>query len=192
MKKLTVLIDMDDTIENLGETWVQCLNERHGTNVQRSDVTDWDVSKAFPTLTRHEVYAPLFDKRMWKRVQPLPGAVEYVKKLIEDGHKVLIVTASHQNTVGIKLNHVLFKYFPFFTYKDVIVTTQKQLISGDILIDDAPHNLEGGKYHGILVSAPHNRSYDAEKHGFVRADNWETIYKAVCDYANEGKEREQD
>ena len=182
---------MDDTIENLGETWVAYLNEKYGTSVKRCDVTDWDISKSFPSISKHEVFAPLFDKKMWKRVKPLPGAVEYLKRLMDDGHKVLIVTASHQNSVAIKLNHVLFKYFPFFTYKDVIVTTQKQLINGDIMIDDAPHNLEGGKYFGILVSAPHNRSYDAEKNGFVRADNWDEIYKIVCDYANARKERGQ-
>lgn len=104
---------------------------------------------------------------MWKRVTPLPGAVEYLKRLIDDGHKVVIVTASHQNTVAMKLNNVLFRYFPYLTTSDVIITSQKQLVCGDVMIDDAPHNLVGGNYYGILVTAPHNRAYDAESNGFV-------------------------
>lgn len=174
---------MDDTIENLLETWVSFLNETHGTKVHKDDIDDWDISKAFPTIDIQQVYAPLFNENMWKRVKPLPGAVKYLKRLIDDGHKVVIVTASHQDTVAMKLNNVLFKYFPYLSTNDVIVTSQKQLIRGNILIDDAPHNLEGGGYFGILVTSPHNRAYDADANGFVRADSWEEIYNIVCDYA---------
>lgn len=183
MKKLTILVDMDDTIENLCETWVAFLNETHGTTVHTDDIHDWDMTKAFPTIEKSQVYDPLFDENMWKRVTPLPGAVEYLKRLIDDGHKVVIVTASHQNTVAMKLNNVLFRYFPYLATKDVIVTSQKQLVCGDVMIDDAPHNLEGGNYYGILVTASHNRAYDATANGFVRADTWEEIYNIVCDYA---------
>lgn len=183
MNKLTVLVDMDDTLENLCETWVEYLNERHGTNIHIDDVKEWDMTKAFPTLSKTELFAPLYEEELWKRVKPLPDSVEYVKRLLDDGHKVIVVTASHQDTVAYKLNNVLFKYFPYLTNRDVIVASQKQLIYGDILIDDAPHNLEGGNYYGILVTAPHNQAYDAEAHGFVRANTWKEIYSIVCEYA---------
>ena len=183
MKKLTILVDMDDTIENLCETWAAFLNETHGTTVRTEDILDWDMTKAFPTIERSQVYDPLFNEEMWKRVTPLPGAVEYLKRLIDDGHKVVIVTASHQNTVAMKLNNVLFKYFSYLTTKDVIVTSQKQMVCGDVMIDDAPHNLKGGSYYGILVTAPHNRACDATANGFVRADTWKEIYNIVCNYA---------
>lgn len=183
LKKLTILVDMDDTIENLGEVWVNFLNETHGTTVHKDDIMGWDMSVAFPTVPKKQVYEPLCNEEMWKRVTPLPGAVEYLQKLINDGHKVVIVTAAPQESVPMKLNNVLFRYFPFFNMKDVIITSQKQLVRGDVMIDDAPHNLEGGEYFGILVSAPHNRAYDAKSNGFVRADNWDEIYNIVCDFA---------
>lgn len=118
---------------------------------------------------------------MWKKVTPFPGAVKYLKQLIDDGHKVVVVTASHHDTISFKINSVLFKHFPYLTFNDIIVTSQKQLIYGDILIDDAPHNLEGGKYAGILMDAPHNKTYNAELNGFIRVKDWASIYKAVCD-----------
>ena len=71
MKKLTILVDMDDTIENLCETWVAFLNETHGTTVHTDDIHDWDMTKAFPTIEKSQVYDPLFDENMWKRVTPL-------------------------------------------------------------------------------------------------------------------------
>ena len=57
MRHLTILVDMDDTIENLAEAWVAYLNARHQTSTNLSDITDWDISKAFPTLTKEQVYA---------------------------------------------------------------------------------------------------------------------------------------
>lgn len=185
MNKLTVLVDMDDTLENLCETWVGYLNERHGTNVHIDDVKEWDMTKAFPTLSKAELFAPLYEEELWKRVKPLPGSVEYVKRLLDDGHKVIVVTASHQNTVAYKLNNVLFRYFPFLTTNDVVVAYQKQLIRGDVLIDDAPHNLIGGEYKGILMNASHNKQFDAKAAGFIRVANWEEAYNTVRNIAEE-------
>lgn len=181
MKKLTVLIDMDDTIENLCDVWIHCLNVRYGTSVRPSDIKEWDMTKAFPELSPVQIYKPLFDESVWKRVTPLPDAVETILKIIKDGHKVVIVTASHQDTVGLKMNNVLFKYFPYLSMDDVIVTSQKQLVQGDIMIDDAPHNLEGGRYMKLLFDAPHNRSYSASDNDMVRVYNWNEIYNIVCD-----------
>lgn len=45
MRHLTILVDMDDTIENLAEAWVAYLNARHQTSTNLSDITDWDIFK---------------------------------------------------------------------------------------------------------------------------------------------------
>lgn len=66
-----------------------------------------------------------------------------------------------------------------------IVTKNKQLVNGDILIDDGVHNLEGGRYKKILMSAPHNKGYDAELHGMTRVKSWEEAYNAVHIYTSE-------
>lgn len=180
-KKLTILIDMDDTIEDLLECWVNELNRVYGTNVKYDEVFAWDMSKVFPTLTKTEIYAPLHNSNFWRKIQPLPGSVEYVKRLIDDGHNVYIVTTSHYTDIKNKIENVLAKHFPFISWKNVIITSRKQLINGDILIDDGVHNLEGGKYIKFLMDAPHNRSYDAEKNGMLRVYDWKEIYKIIKD-----------
>lgn len=170
---------MDDVLENLGEVWTSFLNARYGVTVQRSDITEWDMRKAFPMLTEEQIYYPTNNEELWKRVKPLPGSVKYVKKLIDDGHTVVVVTASHQLAIRHKLDHVLFRYFPYLEIRDVIVAYKKQLIRGDLLIDDNPRNLEGGEYKGILMDAPYNAKYEAEKNGFIRVHNWTEIYTVV-------------
>lgn len=179
MRHLTILVDMDDTIENLAEAWVDYLNARHQTSTSLSDITDWDISKVFPTLTKEQVYAPLFEDAFWSWVKPMKGASETLQKLIADGHTVLIVTTSNYQTLAAKMEQVLFRYFPFLTWNDVIITAHKQLIKGDVLIDDGIHNLEGGDYFKILMTAPHNRNYDADKNGMYRVSSWSDAYSAI-------------
>ena len=65
------------------------------------------------------------------------------------------------------------------TWNDVIITAHKQLIKGDVLIDDGIHNLEGGDYFKILMTAPHNRYYDADKNGMYRVSSWSDAYSVI-------------
>lgn len=189
LRQLTILVDMDDTLEDLCTPWVQYLNEKHGTAVTTEDIKDWAIAKVFPTLTREQVFEPLATEKFWERVKPLPKAYENICKLKYDGHRIFIVTASDPIiSVPMKLEKVLFRYFPFFTYNDVIITTQKQLICGDVLVDDAPHNLENGNYMRILMNAPHNRFFDEKSIGAVRTCDWNTVYRLISEYACEKEE----
>ena len=84
---------MDDTIENLIGTWVEYLNERFATSVSHEDNTEWDITKAFPTLTKEEVFSPIFENDFWKRVPPIDGAADALQKLIEEGPRLTLPTA---------------------------------------------------------------------------------------------------
>ena len=111
----------------------------------------------------------------WKTVEPIPGAAEALQRLMRDGHDVYIVTATTYRSVPEKMDDLLFRYFPFLSWDQVIITRNKQMIRGDVLIDDGIHNLEGGDYAKILMTAPHNRDYDAKANGMIRVENWDQI-----------------
>lgn len=178
-RKLTILIDMDDTIENLIVCWVRKLNEKYGTSVKYSDVVCYEMTKIFPTLTEKQIFEPLFDDNFWDEVEPIDGSVEYIQSLINDGHNIYIVTNSHYNTLKPKMEKVLQKYFPFISWRNVIIASNKQMIMGDILIDDAIHNLTGGEYIKFLMDAPHNHSFNAEENGMTRVHSWKEIYDLI-------------
>lgn len=184
MRKLTVLIDMDDCIEKLSLAWCNYLNHKYGLDVPYEAINQWDVSKAYPTLTREQVYAPILENDFWDWVQPIEGAAEALMKLKEDGHDVLIVTASTYHTIRVKMEKVLFRYFPFLTWDDVIITSRKHLIAGDVLVDDGVHNFYGGSYKKILMSAMHNLSFDESAVGAVRVSNWVEAYDEIQKIAN--------
>lgn len=176
---MTILTDADGVLEDLSQKWVAYLNEKYGTSVRYDDLSDWDMTKDFPTLTREQVYGTELDEELYARLEPYDGAVEYVKKLIDDGHVVFVVTTTPYQVIKVKFEKVIFRYFPFLTWKNVIITSDKHLIRGDVLIDDGVHNLLGGEYKKILMTAPYNKYFNAEENGMLRVNSWKEIYEAI-------------
>ncbi len=181
---MTILVDMDDTIEYLLKAWVRGANETYGYRVRYEDITDWNVAKAYPGLTREQVYAVPMTPGFWSTVEPIPGAAEALKRLMDAGHRVMIVTATPFDSVAEKIGGYLFRHFPFLSPDQVMITSRKQMIRGDVLIDDGVHNLEGGDYVKILMTAPHNMNYDAEANGMIRVHDWAEAEQALRDIEN--------
>ena len=208
-KKLTILVDMDDTIENLLVHWIDWLNEAYGTSVDAEEIRSWNIQEAFPDLTAEQVYEPLLQDEFWLRVTPKPDAQDYLQTLADDGHEIYITTSSNYKTIPVKMEHVLFKFFPWLDWDHVIIASRKQMIRGDVMVDDGPHNLEGGRYCKILMDAPHNRDYvppsstifpshiEEAKNGarfcplfdataannMIRARNWQEVYAVITHLA---------
>ena len=76
---MTILVDMDETISGLLDAWTGCLKGRYGIGVCRDDIKDWDMQKAYPELSKEQIYAPLLEESLWESVEPLPGAAHYIK-----------------------------------------------------------------------------------------------------------------
>lgn len=183
MKKLTILCDMDDVLENLLKGWTDWLNAKHGTKVDWRDIRSWDISSHYPSLSKDQLFEPFYIDEFWDWVKPIPYATEMLHQLKVDGHDIYIVTATTYETLPAKMERVLFRYFPYLTFDDVIVTTNKQMIRGDVLIDDGVHNLVGGDYVKLLMDAPHNKDFDADAAGMRRVYTWQEIYNIISEMA---------
>ena len=178
MRKLRILVDVDDVLNNLLECWVELLNQRYNLNAKARDSKVWNVQAIFPGLTEEEVYRIIYEEEVWGMLSPRPTSVETLKRMIDDGHDVVIVTASVYETLPLKMDW-LFATFPFLVWENIIVTRRKQLIKGDVLIDDGFHNLEGGSYFKILIDAPYNQGVDIEREGIIRVKNLEEAYDVI-------------
>lgn len=178
-RKLTILVDMDDVMEDLLPAWIAVLNKRCGKNVFIGDVTEWNFDNLYPELTSLEIRSVLSDYDVWSMVRPKSGAPEFLKRIMDEGHNVYVVTAAHPDTMPYRWSEVIAEYFPFIKATHIISCYHKQMIRGDVLIDDGPHNLEGGEYFKILMDAPHNRAVDERGIGAVRAKNWQDVYEFI-------------
>ena len=173
----TICVDMDDTIENLLQAWVNWLNSAHNLNVSVEDCRSWHMSEHYPMLTEEQILEPLSNEKFWSTVQPKPDAQYYLNKLVEEHQEIYICTASHYDTVGYKMKAIIEKFFPAIDWKHIIVASTKQMLICDVMVDDGPHNLIGGNYHRLLFDANHNQTFNADQHGMFRVTNWEQVYQ---------------
>lgn len=180
------MIDLDSTLNNLVWVWIQELNKKYGTNVQYDDIKEYDLSKAFPSLTIDELYSPLQENNFWTLLSPIDGSQKYLKKLIDEGHQIKIVTATHYKNLEIKMNWLLTQ-FPFLKWKDVWVVHDKQSLRADYLIDDCYGNLIGGSYKKICLDQPWNRNFQDANFGVIRAYSFKQIYHIITQAPSCGK-----
>ena len=176
---MKILIDLDDTIWDLLSTWVFYLNKIYNLNVKVEDIKEWDMRKTFTTLTNEQIVEPLTWLSLWNNISPLPDAVEVVKKLSVD-NEIYFVTATDYRNVCFKAE-LLNKYFPFIPIKNLIIAQNKDMILGDILIDDHIENLKN-RSRGILITSAFNKNLDVSSYtNMIRLDNWIEIYRYIKD-----------
>ena len=178
MSRYTILIDVDNVLEDLNTAWVNALNKKYGFSVLPTDIIDWDIHKFFKGLSRTQVFSPLHNAEFWEQLTPIDKSQYYIERLINEGYEVYLLTSSHPDTIRYKYKF-LHKYFPQIPFRNIIFCSNKQMVNGDVLVDDAPHNLIGGVYDKILMDAPHNKSFDAKLNGMYRVHNWDEIYYTI-------------
>lgn len=177
--KLTILIDLDDVLNNLCQAWIDWLNKKYKTDVKYEDIVTWDMGIAFPKLTPEQIYEPFKSDKFWKTVTPRFDAIKYVNMLFNEGYNIYLCTSTYYKNIVPKYEFIIMKYFPYIDWSHVIIAANKQMIRADVLIDDGIHNLEGGSYAKILMTASHNKNYDTVSHNMYRADNWEQAYDII-------------
>lgn len=180
---MTILVDIDGVIFNTQEHLLDWLNVMFNTYYTLSDVTSYDwFDKTFEnpwTVTEKPEF--------WYGVKTNQEAVKYISKWICQGHYVKFVTASHY-TQGLynklrKLKHD----FNWIVYdKDIIVSHDKSLIQGCVLIDDNIENVTEfeGPYF-VIYSQPWN---DKDVYNSSRSNNWEEIDSNISNWADKSEE----
>lgn len=184
---MIVAIDFDQVMNNMLDIWVDILNQRYGFDVDVKQMSDWGIDTAFPTLTAKELYAPLYEDDLWIRTRPRPYAPVTVEKLMKEDIQIVVVTATEYRSAASKFDNCLFRWFPFLTSDDIIITSHKELIHADVLIDDYPENLRNFCGLRILFDAPYNRISDSNAYD-IRVKNWKALYEVLKEYSKIIKE----
>ena len=96
------------------------------------------------------IYKYLAQPGFFRDLEPIAGAIEGVRALLERGHEVVIVTAARRGHRD-KLEWVA-EHLPFLPRDNIVFTHRKELVRGELLFDDAPHNLEGVRPYGTPVA----------------------------------------
>lgn len=191
MEKLIILLDLDDVLNNQNELWIESLNSTYKLNVKYEDIKDWNISQFYPSLSNDELYSPVSNPGLVPRMSPQKDSIQFTKEWHNRGHTIMVTTSTSTENIDTK-SHWLKKHYGWFTCGNLILTHKKQLIRGDILIDDGVHNLLPDKEIGIesiymklCFDRPWNRGFDCEAHGIQRVADFAEIDKVVRTLENE-------
>lgn len=184
VSKGRILVDIDDTLINLCEVWVNELNRKYHLNVTTDDIKCWDMSVPFSSLTQKQIYKPLIEAKVWKKVKPISDSQYYLKKLVDDGYDVILVTSTDYRNIHYKYKYVINKFYSFINPKNIVICHRKNILNADILVDDYIMNLLGGTYKGILFNSYHNKNIHEDKYGVTRSFGWEDTYNKINAFFN--------
>lgn len=168
---MVVLIDVDNVMNNFSETLLAwhnraAVNQKDIHTIEEVDNYDW-----FTDTYGDDAWKPTEYKEFWDDVEINPDMARIALEINNnDNFHVYFVTASHYNDMlSYKIRTTIEKinqfswYLPEYNFceQDVIVCHDKNLVNGDILIDDCYDNCisfsEADKRHvSILWKKPWN------------------------------------
>lgn len=154
--KRKLAVDIDNTIWDLITPWLNYYNKRHNDDVKYEDVTEYSFFNIIKNITREEMLGLLTENEFWSEVIPYPDSYKYLKKL-NDEFELYIATSTSYKTPREKFDK-LFTFFDFLEEDQLIVTSKKQLLNVDIMIDDCVDCLIGGHYIKLLIDTPYNKN----------------------------------
>ena len=67
----------------------------------------------------------------------------------------------------------LAEHFPFITWEQIVLCGSKKVVSGDVMIDDYPKNLDHFDGQRLIFTQPHNELIENET--YERVHSWEEI-----------------
>jgi 5'-nucleotidase len=171
----TLLIDMDSVICDLMTEWHKRYNKDFGDNLTVQRLKSWDSSKYVKEECGENIYHYLHEPGLFLGLKALPHAIEVLERLSKK-YELLIVTSS-VSTAFVEKEQWVEKHLPFIGKENIIFSHRKEKIQGDLLFDDAPHNLESFKKTGRLAVAmdyPYNCTVDVP-----RVKNWLEFEEAL-------------
>lgn len=170
-------IDIDDTLWNLIDPWIEQYNQMTSSNLQKEKIRGWDIASYVNPNHRSLLFSILNYPTIWNKVNPIADSQECLEQLYSE-YDVRIVTASHYISLRDKLNRFLDLY-PFVDEKKIIITQDKQLLRLDGLIDDGFHNHEYGAYNKFMLTQPWNEDGNVALHGITRVNDWKDTVEKV-------------
>lgn len=165
-----IWLDMDSVIYDLSSAWYSQHNEDYPNHDLRIEhVTGWDTQEICRLAgCDSDIYSYFNNPKTWTQGAILGNSNNITQTWLADIpniHLGILTTAANGMSMPLKVEW-LTTHFPHI--KDIVIVNGhlKHLVSGDILIDDAIHNVQNYPGIRILYDQTWNRDNDA----FIRAN----------------------
>lgn len=171
---MLILVDQDGVISNFDGRLVKLLGERHPEIglLPLEEKRAFYLEDEYPDH-RQKVIDIYTEEDFFLSLPPVEGAIEGMRLLLELGHDVRICTSPvTKNDFCLHEKwHWVRQHAPDFT-KRLIVTKDKTLIRGDVLIDDKPKvtGVLQPQWTHVLYDRPYNRNQPGPRMSWDRME----------------------
>ncbi len=191
MKKLG--IDLDETIVDLIDPFLNYYNKETGTNFTKEDIYDYDIWKIINAKEEEakELGRRFYISEHFDNLKPFEGAVDSIKK-IKEYSELFIVTARYgiakdktQKWLDKHLNGLISEVFFTSDYSGEKGLTKEQICkkySLDCLLDDDPNvalKCTNAGISLILFNRKWNQNINHEK--IIRVNSWQEALRQIND-----------
>lgn len=175
----TIGIDLDTTLNNIEEKWLQLYNEDYNDNISSNQLLDWDITRFIKPECGGKIYDYLDLPNFFFELDIKPYANEVVEWLTN--YFSLYIVTSYKPHLCVDKVRWIEKHLPCINPGNIIFCNNKGTLNLDYLIDDGGHNLESFKQTGIVFDMPYNR-YLLD---YKRAYNWLDIKNIFVEFQME-------
>lgn len=163
-----IIIDMDEVIADPMGSMVSWYEDQYKLKVDYANIKDGSWIRGFPSQHHELVLDRLKSPGFFRDLPVMENAVDVLKEM-NQRYEIFIVSAAIEFPNSLKDKHDwLLQYFPYFTWKQLVLCGDKRMINGDYMIDDHLKNLVHFKGKKYLYTSFHNK----EVIGYERINNW--------------------
>lgn len=179
MNKKIILVDMDGVLADFEERFFEAWKKKFPQHlyIPPEKRKTFLLTDTYPNGLEKDIKNIFSTPGFFLNLKLIPGGKEALQKMQALGHEVLICTSpiSRYENCVLEKYHWVAKNLGFEWTKRMIVTKDKTLVSGDILIDDKPKHtgLRKPAWKHVLFDAPYNQHVKALLR--ITWNDWEKI-----------------
>ncbi|KKQ97252.1 MAG: hypothetical protein UT24_C0050G0007 [Candidatus Woesebacteria bacterium GW2011_GWB1_39_12] len=186
--KAIIILDVDEVLNSFGQQLADVI--RPGiTSAEIESLKNWDIFLLFNEEEMKQVHKLLSEVDFWANLLPRETSQKTVDQLRSEGHEIIFCTAPWPYCFGWETTRRdwLKKHYNADGREDLIITSRKDLVYGDMFVDDKPESVtkwqnrwctyDTFNCHGFLYETPSNSFSDVWPRVRVINEQWELVKK---------------
>lgn len=177
---MVILVDMDNTLVEFSEGLAELWRERYPQEVfiPPAQQKYFHPHRDYPERLHAKIHAICHEPGFVRNLKPALGGIPAIHQMLADGHDVRFVTShlvGYDPSVVEKFQWIEDHFGREFVNR-IVLTRDKTLIRGDVLIDDKPE-ITGSMtpiWRHILYDRPYNQHLN-----YSRLMHWEQWRRAI-------------
>jgi len=175
---MKVILDIDGVLADTHLELLKRYNNEYRTNLTKSDLLHWDLTKVQKKGT--DMIKHFHTPGFFANLPVYEGAKQGVAALASIRCVELFI-ASASTTVGFSEKEQWAKQnFPEIPKDNIIFAVRKDLLAGDIMVDDALHNIASSICTStIIFNQPWNSNANLLRTNLFRANSWNDVVRII-------------